>query len=70
MTTEPTGTPQAPVFTMLGAADAVVCEGDSCVVPGAGAGGDAEIDIEPSPDEAAAASARAVTAALDEGASL
>lgn len=58
-------------FTMLGDADAMACEGDSCLVPlpltGVRAG---DVDIEPTHDEAAAASARAVAAALDEGAAL
>lgn len=53
-----TGETQAPGFSMLGGDDAVVCEGDSCFV------------LEPSAEEAAAASARAVNAAIDEGASL
>ena len=77
MTTEPGASP----FTMLGSADAAACEGDSCLVPlavsGVGTAGasidpgaSAEIDIEPTADEAKAASARAVAAALDEGASL
>ncbi|BDZ50903.1 hypothetical protein GCM10025867_31440 [Frondihabitans sucicola] len=68
MTMEPT----SPVFTMLGDAAAEACEGDSCLVPGTAAAARAEriIDIEPTPQEAAAASARAVAAALDEGASL
>jgi hypothetical protein len=70
MNAEPTG----PAFTMLGATDAAACEGDSCLVPGAvtasvAAAPDA-LDIEPTHEEAAAASARAVAAALDEGASL
>lgn len=55
----------APAFTMLGAPDAVVCEGDVCAVAPVD-----DVDIEPTHQEAAAASARAVTAALDEGASL
>lgn len=55
----------APAFTMLGEPDAVVCEGDVCAVPALDG-----VEIEPTPEEAAAASARAVTAALDEGASL
>lgn len=63
-----------PSFTMVGAVDANVCEGDSCLVPGATSGDVVEAqsvpDIEPTPDEARAASARAVAAALDEGASL
>lgn len=59
-------------FVMLGSADAAACEGDACLLPGAATAvvDGAVVDIEPGPDEAAAASARAVTAALDEGASL
>lgn len=53
-------------FTMLGSPDAAACDGDSCLVPGAVT----VPDIEPTPDEASAASIRAVTAALDDGASL
>jgi len=62
-----------PAFTMVGAADASACEGDNCVVPAAAAAPApalSPLDIEPGADEAAAASGRAVTAALDEGASL
>lgn len=62
----PGSTPSSPVFTMLGAPDALACESDACVIPGS----ESTLDIEPSADEAAAASRRAVTAALDEGASL
>ncbi|WP_123944113.1 MULTISPECIES: hypothetical protein [unclassified Frondihabitans] len=57
-------------FTMLGSADAAACEGDSCLIPGALTETVTMPEIEPTADEAAAASARAVTAALDEGASL
>lgn len=61
-------------FTMVGADDALVCEGDSCLVPlriegTAGTAADVP-DVEPPADEAAAASGRAIAAALDEGASL
>ncbi len=57
-------------FTMLGSADAAACEGDNCLIPGALDDAVAMPEIEPTADEAATASARAVTAALDEGASL
>lgn len=61
--------PSTSPFTMLGSADAAACEGDACLVPRAASSADTSI-LEPDPDEAAAASVRAVTAALDEGASL
>lgn len=66
-----TGAADAPArFTMLGSADAAACEGDTCLIPGSSSESSLVPDIEPGHDEASAASARAVTAALDDGASL
>lgn len=63
-------------FVMLGSTGAMACEGDACLVPGVvdGVGLEPALDEpaldEAALDEAAAASSRAVTAALDQGASL
>lgn len=59
--------PSTSPLTMLGASDANACEGDACLVPQAASEDDPGILL---PEESAAASNRAVTAALDEGASL
>ena len=43
-----------PAFTMLGDPDAVACEGDACLVPGAAPGAQ-ESRVAPAPDAAVAA---------------